>query len=482
MDQMGSYSCECTDGWMGATCDENIDECAANPCINGDCIDGINNYSCECNEGWMGATCDKNIDDCASSPCINGECIDGINNYTCNCYPLWGGVQCSVPFETKLKASDGGPRDFFGSSVAIDEDTLVIAAPTSIDDDGDRPARVYIFQRSPGMPWTEQSMLSHSEPNWFGMAVAISGDTLAVSSTNSLLLLGYFANGIVYIYTRSGSTWNLQQKLTSEDSGTHSVGYGGAIAISGDTLAVGAGYDDNGGSIYVYILTGTTWALQQKLTVSDRTSHTQFGCSLAIAGDTIVAGDHCFAFNADTLMSGNAYIFTRTGSTWMQKAKLTDSEAGEGGNLGPFVTIDEDTVVAGFFPNQSGDTGKVYIYTLIESTWTEQAQLTVGNPDTFFGLLEGVQISGDTIAVTERSNLDGYYFNESVSDIYLFTRRPDATWTEQATLVYSDVEPGDLFGLCLALSGKTLVVDNHGEGPGIMENAGIAYVYDLSQL
>ncbi|GIY72359.1 uncharacterized protein CEXT_260161 [Caerostris extrusa] len=77
----------CVDGFGGAHCEKDINECAGNPCKNGaTCNDYVNSYTCTCPLGFSGTNCQTNDEDCNLSSCVNGgTCIDGINNYTCHC-------------------------------------------------------------------------------------------------------------------------------------------------------------------------------------------------------------------------------------------------------------------------------------------------------------------------------------------------------------------------------------------------------------
>ena len=89
--------CECYPGYSGDTCDENIDDCAPNPCQNGGtCIDGINYYNCTCVVGFNGTDCETNIDDCRPNPCKNGgTCDDLVNDYNCTCTEDFAGKNCT---------------------------------------------------------------------------------------------------------------------------------------------------------------------------------------------------------------------------------------------------------------------------------------------------------------------------------------------------------------------------------------------------
>lgn len=93
----GGFVCECVPGFTGDYCEINIDECASDPCINGNCIDGINAYSCECSPGYEGSNCETEIDECDRfQPCVYGTCVDKVADYDCECDDGYGGKNCSV--------------------------------------------------------------------------------------------------------------------------------------------------------------------------------------------------------------------------------------------------------------------------------------------------------------------------------------------------------------------------------------------------
>jgi hypothetical protein len=163
--------------------------------------------------------------------------------------------------------------------------------------------------------------------DFFGTSVAISGDTAIVGSDQDDVGVN-FDQGSAYIFVRSGTTWSQQQKLTASDGASPDI-FGYSVAISGDTVIVGAPPDDVGantdqGSAYVFVRSGTTWTEQQKLTAGDGAAGDTFGSSVAISGETIIVG----AVNDDVggnTDQGSAYVFVRSGTTWSQQQKLTAS-------------------------------------------------------------------------------------------------------------------------------------------------------------
>ena len=208
-------------------------------------------------------------------------------------------------------ASDGAASDEFGVSVAISGDTLVVGAHGD-NDNGTNSGSAYIFTRSGTLAWTQQAKLTASDgaaDDEFGGSVAISGDTVVVGAvwnddngTDS---------GSAYIFTRSGTAWTEQAKLTASD-GAADDNFGNSVAISGDTVVVGAWHDDDNGtdsgSAYIYTRSGTAWTEQAKLMASDGAADDEFGDSVAISGDTVVVG----AFHAMMTMAQTVEAPTST--------------------------------------------------------------------------------------------------------------------------------------------------------------------------
>jgi len=157
--------------------------------------------------------------------------------------------------------------------------------------------------------------------------------------------------------TDSPTAFAKETKLTASDGAVNDL-FGISVAIAGDTIVVGAqGDDDNGtgsGSAYLFMRTGLTWTQQAKLTASDAAASDHFGNSVAIAGDTIVVGA---IFDDDSgTESGSAYVFTRAGTTWTEQAKLTASDGAANDWFGTSVAIAGDTIVVGAIFNKDNGT------------------------------------------------------------------------------------------------------------------------------
>jgi len=204
------------------------------------------------------------------------------------------------------------------------------------------------------------------------------------------------------VFTRTGATWTQQAKLTATD-GAASDFFGHAVAVDAGTIVVGAYWDDDkgdySGSAYVFTRTGGTWTQQAKLVPADGTADDWFGSSVAVDGDTVVVGAHLD--DDKGIDSGSVYVFVRTGATWTQQAKLTAADGAADDRFGWAVAVDADTIVVGAYGDDDKgiDSGSVYVFTRTGGTWTQQAKLTApdGAANDYFG--RAVAVDAGTIVV-----------------------------------------------------------------------------------
>lgn len=357
----------------------------------------------------------------------------------------------------KLTAADPASLYNYGYSVAISGNTAIIGASEA----------AYIFVRS-GTTWTQQQKLTVSDGGvnpLFGRSVAIDGDTAVVGANNADIGDTQY-QGAAYVFVRSGNTWSQQQKLF-DSNGTYAESFGFAVAINGNTIAASAetGRNDRTGTVHVFVRSGTVWTAQQKLVGSD--VQRSFGSSLAVEGDTLVAGapyhDQC----------GSAYVFVRTGTIWTERQKLNASDRLPNDTFGGLygADISGDTIVIGARWSL-GARGSAYVFVRSGTVWTEQQKLTAaeGAAGDFFS---SVSISGDTIIVGAPDKDFLQDFGRGAA--YLFVRS-GAVWTERQRLIASDGAVHDYFGYAVAMDGNKIIVGApfaNGQNP----NQGAAYSY-----
>jgi hypothetical protein len=152
-------------------------------------------------------------------------------------------------------------------------------------------------------------------------------------------------SGSAYVFTRSDTIWIQQAKLTASD-GAKSDYFSRSISLISDTALIGARGNDEKGSAYVFVRSGNTWLEQAKLTASDGASGDGFGYSVSLSDDTALIGAHGDDDNG--YASGSAYVFTRSDNIWLEQAKLTASDGKSGDVFGSSVSIDDgDTAIIG---------------------------------------------------------------------------------------------------------------------------------------
>ena len=213
--------------------------------------------------------------------------------------------------QAKLIASDAAVADYFGISVALSGNTAVIGAY----DDISLAGSAYVFVRS-GTAWTQQAKLVASDArdgDTFGISVAVDGDTAVCGAylANTPVTSGLH-EGAAYVFVRSGAAWTQQAKLDASD-GLDGAQFGGSVAVSADTVVVGASYDNhaagNAGSVYVFVRNGGAWTQQATLHASDAAATDLLGCAVAVSGDTALAGAYG-DIRPGVGNAGAAYVFS----------------------------------------------------------------------------------------------------------------------------------------------------------------------------
>ncbi|MDX1405511.1 MAG: FG-GAP repeat protein [Woeseiaceae bacterium] len=378
----------------------------------------------------------------------------------------------------ELLASDGAVGDLFGQSVAIDGDSAIVGAVQE-DAAAANAGAAYVFLRSAGI-WSEQQKLIPADGDindQFGIAVDIDGDTAVIGAVfNDGVAID---SGAAYVFTRTGSTWSQQAKLTASDGATTDA-FGQNVAIDGDTVVIAAEQDNdagtNSGSAYVFVRSGTAWTEQAKLTASDAAAFDRFGFSVDVDGDTVIVGAH---LNDDLGgSSGSAYVFTRSGAVWSEQAKLLASDGVNSHVFGVAVALDGDTAVIGASGDDDValDSGAAYLFSRSGTTWTEQAKLTASDGGVSDQFGRSISVNGSRAVIGARADDDN---GTDSGAAYVFELSgASGAISETDKLLPSDGAAFDTFGIDVAVSSSTVVVgavahDHQGS------NSGSAYVFDL---
>lgn len=390
-----------------------------------------------------------------------------------------------------IKASNTGPGDSFGSSVALSADgnTLAVGAPVE------------------------------------GSAATGVNDTLVGQANDSAR-----GAGAVYVFTRVDTVWQQQAYIKASNTDSWDE-FGGVVSLSadGNTLAVGADAEDSvinvvnaplmsqmdnsadyAGAVYIFTRVDTTWQQQAYIKASNAEVGDQFGWSVALSGDgnTLAVGapfedsaaagvNNTFVEQADNSASaaGAVYVFTRSNSTWQQQAYIKASTTDISDQFGWSVSLSidgntlavgapkEDSAARGVNDTLTGqannvdaEAGAAYVFARVNSSWQQQAYVKASNTDAgdLFGSSVALSSDGNTLAVganIEASTALGV--NDSIigqpdntspgaGAVYVFNRFSGA-WQQQAYVKASNTEMADYFGGSVALSsdGNTLVIGAH---------------------
>lgn len=376
-------------------------------------------------------------------------------------------------------------------------------------------------------PVAQQAYLKASNTDsfdYFGSSVSISGDTVVVGSPGeSSSGAGVNGNqadnsmtaaGAAYVFVRNGSNWSQQAYLKSShpDLGDD---FGRAVAIDGDRIVIGAPYEDsaigingdganngapNSGAAYVFERVGTTWSQRAILKGVIPGLQDHFGTDVAVQGDRIVVTAKDEDSNATGVggnpgnnaaqNSGAAHVFEFSGGAWSQTAYLKASNTEAGDQFGFSVALEghrivvgaphEDStsnVVNGSQSNNSEDSrGAAYLFEFNGSSWAQQAylkgrgRLSPGWDPMLFG--SDVDLSATTIAIgapweDSRStgvngNPNSFWSRSRSGAVFLFTLQLGA-WSESTYIKASNSYTGGLFGSGVAIDGSLIFVGSAGE-------------------
>jgi hypothetical protein len=300
----------------------------------------------------------------------------------------------------RLVANNAVNEDDFGAAVAVSEDgnTIVVGA------DGqsgpvNRSGAIYVFQRLNGL-WTQTAELFSPAPSvssGFGFwGLAISGNTIAAGD------IGGPANdfaGTVNIYTNTNGTWGLSAIVGVPQNFFF---FPNSVGLSGNTLVVGS-FDDfiaPGGAAYVFSFSQGTWTQQATLTPSDPTEGSQFGWSVAIAGNLIVVG--ALEGPGVSPFSGAAYVFAKKSNTWSQVAKLAPGDGVSGDQFGTSVDVNGSTVIVGAIAHTTSGgngAGAAYLYQIESGTSRLITELSASDGVALGAFGEAVAVRNNTVLV-----------------------------------------------------------------------------------
>jgi len=363
--------------------------------------------------------------------------------------PLLTGDPNRVPLSVRT-ASDGAEGDNFGRSVAISGDFAVVGAPDKEIGSNASQGAAYIFRRTAN-GWTEQTRLTANNGasfDYFGASVAISGNYVVVGAYGKTIG-GAFNRGAAYMFFQSaGGVWSQVQQLVSTDPAAFDA-FGNSVAISPTYVVVGAsgktiGTNSRQGAVYVFSITafslaGPVWGQDQRLIATDGAATDGFGTSIAISGTSILVGAprKTILGNAN---EGAAYVFLRsTFNVWIQQVRLTSADVANA-YFGQSVAIAGDRAVVGSYGRTvSGNAsqGRAYAFLRTSGSWNVSHTLSAptGAAGDWFGY--SVAVQGDYVLIGAPNRNGGGIPNQGAVYVFQFSK------PEHVRQLLTDINPSD---------------------------------------
>lgn len=379
----------------------------------------------------------------------------------------------------QVRASDGHYLDFFGFSLAMVGDRVLIGACSDLDISTVETGSAFVLERRTFAlgnirvrRWVQTAQLSAAD-GVFGDNFARS---VALTEVNEAFVGAPGADapiaesGAVYVFTLVGGVWMQSAKLVAGD-GSESASFGFSAAVSGTTAVIGAPSDDalatDAGSAYVFEKLAGVWTQTAKLTASDVGPMQSFGSAVTILGTQAVIGsatDDEFGFR-----TGAVYVFNKINGLWTQTQKLTASDPTVRAVFGDALSLSNGVLVVGA-PSDALllNPGAAYVFELVGGAWTQVAKLT-NYPERHFGCAVSAQPG--------RALIGAWFGGAEGGVAYLFERR-NGTWLPTQRLRPHDHGQDDEFGTAAVLSRDGLWIGATESDNGAHGYIGQAYFFN----
>lgn len=388
-------------------------------------------------------------------------------------------VTCALPQQQARFAPETGSAGLAGSASALRGTRAVVGAWGDAQN-GPQSGAAWVYEQmggvwQPGTKLTPQDGSANAYDE-FGWSVAVDGDTVVVGARYDQASFNYNA-GSAFVFERSGGVWTQTARLTAADGGALEE-FGGMVAVSDTTLAITSRVDSQegeaAGSIYIFDKVGGVWMQTTKLLPPDLGYHSYFGSALALSGDVLLAGA---PGDSAVLTNGGAvYVFERSGGNWSQTAKLYSPDSAAFANFATAVALDGITGLVADVnnPTVGNQAGAVHVLRRVGGVW--QFIQTLAAPDAapgdWFG--SAVGLLGDT-AIVGAEFADAAGANSGAA--YVF-QQINSVWTQAAKLTATGAAAYDDFGHTVAVGeGGLLVGAPDADGPA--SNCGAAYAFNL---
>lgn len=405
--------------------------------------------------------------------------------------PLSSHVEQSAraePVEQRVLASDAATTAHMGVAVAIDGNTAAIGAELATSGGVAEAGAVYIFEKVDDR-WQETFKLGSDQIapwEFFGHAVALEGNTLMVSAL-AATVDAVSGAGAVHMFRRnSDGQWAHGGLLSADDSIASDI-FGGAIALEGNALVVGASQVSDEDSLYhgaAYLFqqdSDGVWSQRQRLLASDVSAWSFFGMAVEISGSEVVVSAPMETV-AGVQRRGAVYVFRQNSDgLWVEVQKLLSDDGGMAHQaFGSAVSVDGNVMVVGSqwaTIDAVQNVGAAYVFHRNSDGVWQQVQKLTGSAAIFNDHF------GNSVSLRGHQLLVGAYYsniapvNSLQGSAYLFEANSDGVWSEVNRFVASDGQACDQMGVSVAQGDDVSVVGAHYATPYQTFEEGAVYFY-----
>jgi hypothetical protein len=249
--------------------------------------------------------------------------------------------------QATLTPPGGKSNAYFGAAVSLSGDTLAVGAP------GPGDGAVYVFRREGG-EWTEVTRLAGGGDRFarFGSALELSEGRLAVGAWTER----DEAHGVVTLFELHGGAWQRQTEVRSFEMGDR---FGYSLDLSNGLLAVGAPESPGGGAVHLFGLEAGVWELGQVLRSSE--ARGRFGTAVALDGEALAVGAP--GSGEEERSSGAVYLFRFEDDAWRLEQFQRPGVAAANRELGSAVALRGTLLAVGAF-GEDESSGAAYLVRL----------------------------------------------------------------------------------------------------------------------
>lgn len=388
--------------------------------------------------------------------------------------------------DEKLNSNEiiGSTQDSFGISVSFKGNRVAIGAHLD-DDKGYNSGSVYIFDLINDSWNLTQKITANDidENSYFGYSVSLSGDRLLIGAPQGIFV-GTGDIGSAYIFDLIDGIWTQTQKINASD-GIIDNRFGFSVSLEQNRALVGA-YSDNSGSAYIYNLIQGNWLESQKLQPINNSLSGKFGFSVSLGNSRLLIGAPRAYNEPDSngyYRRGAAYVFDMVNDQWLQTQKLFDPyqdiDSSILADFGSSVSLSNNRALIGatFDTIYTHSMGSAHIFDLNDGVWERTQKLAASD----FGQHE---IFGYSVSLYNNKAIVGApradFITSNTGAAYAYDLI-NGSWSQTKKIISSDGQRYDYFGTSVSLFEDKVFIGANNNDTDSGTNSGAAYLFDLTE-